>query len=99
MTTRQEFIGGRMRAVKRGTDLTAEEKAIVLNSYVHRYTGDHRPQWARTYRDNGKPYQVQFVDDADWLANTWFAVTKTGKLDSRVRECFSSPTWPKGKGD
>lgn len=67
-----------------GPKLQAECKAM----FVHRFTGEHRPKWA------SKPYKVQFADDADWLAHTYFEVTKQGELDKRSHYCESHPTWP-----
>jgi hypothetical protein len=79
---------------KLGVELTASEQSYVLRSFVHRFTKDHIPTWVRLNQPNGKPYKVQFRSDNEWLARTRFQVTKTGKLDKRVRECNSSPTWP-----
>jgi len=80
---------------KLGSDLSDYDKRHVLVAFVHRYTGQHTPDWARvgTWKD-GQPYPVQFKDDAEWLANTRFAVLKSGDLDTRFSECESSPTWP-----
>lgn len=79
---------------KLGTELTSDERAQVLRFYVHRFTGDNRPAWSRKEWKDGKRYPLQFKNDAEWLANTRFAVTKTGKLDNRATECMSTPTWP-----
>lgn len=78
----------------RGTDLHPEDQKHVLATYVHRFTREHRPDWANEPRPNGKPYPVQFDSDADWLANTTFAVKTDGRLDARVNRCESNPTWP-----
>lgn len=80
--------------MKLGTELTAAEQRFVLAAFVHRFTGSHLPNWARKARPDGQKYPVQFKDDADWLANTRFVVTRTGKLDRRVNHCHSTPTWP-----
>ncbi len=69
-----------------GPKLQAECKA----RFVHRFTGDHKPQWA--YKNN--QCSVQFADDADWLAHTYFEVTTQGELSNRSRYCESHPTWP-----
>jgi hypothetical protein len=63
-------------------------------TYVHRFTGEHKPDWARKEWKDGKPYPVQFKDDADWLAHTKFPVTSAGKLSKRPSACISTPTWP-----
>ena len=82
-----------------GTHLTDHDRRHVLASYVHRFTKEHRPAWAKTLRPDGRPYPVQFASDSDWLAHTVFAVRKDGRLDRRVNQCTSTPTWPDGKGD
>ncbi len=78
-----------------GTELTPKDQRHVLASYVHRYTGDRIPVWAKGLRADGKPkHPLQFADDQDWLANTWFHVRTDGRLDGRFRRCHSVPTWP-----
>ena len=77
-----------------GNQLSAIDQQTVLRSYNHRYTGDHKPDWSYKSRPDGSPYPVQFASDADWLANTLFVVTDSGRLDERVTHCQSSPTWP-----
>jgi hypothetical protein len=83
--------------MKKGNQLAADEQRYVLAAYVHRYTKEHIPAWSRSVRNNGKPYKPQFANDAEWLANTEFWVTKTGKLDKRANDCISTPTWPEGQ--
>ena len=78
----------------RGNELDHDTQAECLRRYVHRYTKEHRPHWTQRLRPDGKPYPVHFESDAEWLANTTFAVTKQRRLDERVSHCISSPTWP-----
>ena len=79
---------------KAGNLLRAEVQQELLRAFDCRYTGQHKPAWAIEPMPNGKPYPVQFLDDADWLRNTLFHVTKKGEL----HRCFSwrqsNPTWP-----
>ena len=76
-----------------GTDLHSEDQAKVLARFVHRYTKEHRPKWLdRT--DRPDLYPVQFASDHDWLARTYFAVKRNGRLDERVTVCRAMPTWP-----
>src|SRR5262245_231807 len=83
---------------KRGDQLTPALQKRCLAMFVHRYTRDHTPAWAKEARPNGQPYPVQFASDSDWLAHSLFAVSADGaRLDRRVRHCESSPTWPDGK--
>lgn len=82
----------------RGSYLPRHAQAEAKGRFVHRFTGEHHPKWANHPRPCGSPYPVQFKDDADWLANTLFAVTTAGTLDDRVSHCQSTPTWPNGRG-
>jgi hypothetical protein len=75
-----------------GDKLAPTQRTIALASYVHRFTREHVPQWARQPRPDGSPYPVQFASDADWLANTQFNVTRNGAL--MAADCYSRPTWP-----
>jgi hypothetical protein len=79
---------------QRGSLLSREEQAYVLSAFVHRFTGNHRPVWSHNTQPNGKPYPLQFKDDADWLANTYFRITRDLKLDRKAYTCCSFPTWP-----
>lgn len=79
---------------KLGTELDPSDQDHVLAAYVHRFTREHKPEWANKPWKDGKPYPLQFDSDADWLANTTFAVRKNGRLDHRVQDCQSNPTWP-----
>lgn len=77
-----------------GSELKLSAQREALAAFVHRFTGDHRPAWASKPWKDGKPYPVQFANDADWLAHTRFCVTKSGDLDRRAGHCYSPPTWP-----
>lgn len=79
----------------RGSDLSPARQRDALACYLHRYTGDHKPMWAkRERRPDGSEYPVQFASDREWLENTLFPVTKRGTLTRR--DCQSTPTWPLG---
>jgi len=77
-----------------GTELHPDDQKRVLASYVHRYTGDHKPGWADGTKPDGTEYQVQFADDADWLSHTLFSVRADGRLDHSTHHCESDPTRP-----
>lgn len=79
---------------RKGTELHPADQRHVLSAYVHRYTKEHQPQWARGEWKDGKPYPVQFESDLDWLEHTRFKVRKDGRLVSRARYCEARPTWP-----
>lgn len=81
-----------------GDRLSPALQAEALRRYVHRYTGNHKPDWVRGGMPDGNPYPLQFADDADWLAHTQFAMNKRGdNFDNRHHACMSFPTWPNGK--
>lgn len=40
--------------------------------YVHRYTMEHVPAWARQTAPNGRFYAPQFNSDREWYENTRF---------------------------
>lgn len=89
---------GEDRQVKLGGELCPEDQRHVLAAFVHRFTGQHRPRWKdKDSSANVRACPVQFKDDADWLANTFFAVRNDGRLDQRVTGCESHPTWPEGR--
>lgn len=77
--------------MKLGTELSEADQKHVLTMFVHRFTAEHKPFWTRGC---DKPH---FKDDAEWLANTSFAVTKGGNIDRRAKFCNSNPMWPQGK--
>jgi hypothetical protein len=67
----------------------------ACKQYVHRYTMEHVPAWARTPCDNGKFYAPQFRSDREWYENTKFA----GEHElADKKSCYTSgQTWPLGK--
>jgi len=83
-----------MKTIK-GRDMSLKLQRDALNRFVHRYTRDHIPQWAKIPRDNGKFYPMQFASDTDWLEHTVFWITAKGELSNRHNYCQSTPTWPK----
>ena len=77
-----------------GNKLSPKDQQSVLNSFVHRFTKEHNPQWTSVHLN----YNPQFSSDADWLEHSRFYVKTNGRLDKRYSHCQSSPTWPDGKG-
>lgn len=71
--------------------------------YVHRFTMQHVPEWARaplTLKDgtNGY-YKPQHATCREWYDSTVFP----GEADHKARggdrsHCISTPTWPMGSG-
>jgi len=81
----------------KGADLSPALQREVKARFTHRYTGEHVPTWVRKGMNNGQAYPLQFKDDNDWLANSYFPMTKEGRLHLRIHHCNSHPTWPNGK--
>jgi hypothetical protein len=82
-----------------GSQLNHSAKAEALRRFVYRFTGDHKPAWANKPWKDGRTYPLQFKDDADWLANTYFYTTLDGSLSDHLGSyCESSPTWPNDPG-
>lgn len=79
-----------------GLALSPALQREALARYVHRFTRDNVPAWAKKPRPDGRPYPVQFGSDSEWLAKTYFPVTARGKLAKRPGHCQSHPTWPDG---
>lgn len=83
----------------KGIYLTKDDQRYVLQTYVNRHTGDHRPANLRltTPVAGHLNNPIQFLNDRDWLAHAYFTTTKSGRLDKRVKACESYPTWPEGQ--
>ena len=79
---------------KKGSELNRKQQEDVLASFVYRFTGSHKPEWAYSLWKDGQSYPLQFKNDRDWLINTEFAVTAAGDLDRQIDYCHSNPTWP-----
>ncbi len=76
-----------------GTELSAANQKEALAKFVHRYTAEHVPAWARKPREDGSMYPVQFSSDVEWLQFTEFPVDRNGNL-TKFGECWSHPRWP-----
>lgn len=65
--------------------------------YVHRYTMQHVPAWAREPH-NGRYYAPQYRSDAEWYASTIFPGEPGYPYGKRNRHCYTSgQTWPLGQ--
>jgi hypothetical protein len=66
--------------------------------YVHRFTVDHVPNWAKTAAPNGKFYAPHYSSDAEWFASTKFPPNNPYALSKRDTSCHSSnQSWPLGQ--
>lgn len=64
--------------------------------YVHRYTMEHVPAWARKQAPNGKYYAPQFSTDLEWLNSTLFP--PYNPMGPRIKDCYTTgQTWPLGQ--
>jgi hypothetical protein len=70
---------------------------IACAQYVHRFTMQHIPQWARKpCEGNGKFYAPAYRTDAEWYNNTKFP-GEDGHIGNR-NHCFTTgQTWPLGQ--
>lgn len=60
--------------------------------YVHRYTLQHIPQWAKQPAPGGKYYAPQYITDQEWYDNTVFPPDSLSK-----NHCMTSnQSWPLG---
>lgn len=82
------------RKYLRGDELAPEQQREALARFVHRYTREHKPNWARLPRNDVPQMPVHFASDAEWLENTFFPVNADGRLSNRSEGCQSAPTWP-----
>lgn len=69
-----------------GTDLSPRMQAEAKRLFVYRSTGDN-------IGGRLPNSSLQFRNDEEWLANTFFSITSHGTF-ARGRGCFSTPTWP-----
>lgn len=62
--------------------------------YVHRFTCEHIPGWARKPRADGRYYAPHYRSDREWYDNTLFH----GESEMAGRKhCYSTgQTWPLG---
>lgn len=70
------------------------EKAC--GTYVHRFTMDHVPAWAKEIRVGGDYYAPQFRSDREWYENTLFP-GEPGHFGDRHSCYTNNQTWPVGK--
>jgi len=64
--------------------------------YVHRFTMEHVPAWARKPLSDGRFYAPQYSSDREWFEHTLFP--PNNPLGKRVSDCYSSgQTWPLGQ--
>jgi hypothetical protein len=72
----------------KNNQLTFEE---AKRQYIHRFTMEHVPQWAREPAPNGLYYKPQHASDQEWYDSIWYDEFSYSQINT-------SPTWPLGKG-
>jgi len=70
------------------------EQAIA--QYVHRYTMEHVPQWARTDMIGDRYPAPQYRTDREWYDNTLF-LGEPGHIGGRKHCYTTNQTWPLGE--
>lgn len=72
--------------------------AQARSQYVHRFTMEHVPQWARTECGNGKFYAPQYSSDSEWYEHTVFPEEESHPdFPRKVNHCYATgQTWPRG---
>jgi len=73
--------------------------ATACRKYVHRFTMEHVPQWARMQREDGTYYAPQYQSDREWYDNTVFPGELLHPMGKKHNgHCYSSePSWPLGQ--
>lgn len=75
--------------------MTRPSFSEACTRYVHRYTLDHVPNWARWPRADGNYCAPQYRSDREWYDSTLFP-GEPGHIGDH-KHCFSTkPTWPLG---
>lgn len=67
----------------RASDMCEENQKLILERATRRYTGEFTPEWAagRAEYECRKSYAT----DKEWLENSFFQVSKSGKLHQYFR--------------
>jgi hypothetical protein len=70
----------------------------ALRRYVHRFTMEHVPGWARFLAPGGQYYAPQFGSDREWYDNTLFPGEPGNPHVPGSGACYTTgQTWPLGK--
>jgi hypothetical protein len=67
--------------------------AEACAQYVHRFTMEHVPQWAKQVREDGSYYAPQYTSDREWYDNTAFPPQSPFPDSCET----SNQSWPLGK--
>jgi hypothetical protein len=59
-----------------GKKLNSGQHKKVLDAFVHRYTGEHKPYWANKPMPNGEKYKPTHATDKEWVHDHAFHFNK-----------------------
>jgi hypothetical protein len=77
----------------KGRHLTEHQKRLVLNAFVNRFTGEHKPQWANKKMPNGEEYKPLYKTDDEWINDYSFYFIKDGsRLMANKNYCVPTST-------
>jgi hypothetical protein len=80
----QKMGGNLQEVLVHGKKLTPAQHKEVLNAFVHRHTGEHKPAWAKEKMPNGNTYKPTHPTDKEWVHDHAFHVNKkTGHLSAK----------------
>jgi hypothetical protein len=72
--------------------MSAKLQQEACARYVYRNTVENRKQRHELFTTGAmRTCTAPPVTDSEWLANTYFAMTKRGTFDGRVRHCTTVP--------
>lgn len=74
-----------MPKLVKGRLLTNVQRQRALLMFVHRYTGQHKPQWVTSGRI-GTDSPPMYATDVDWINDHAFYINKDGTLSLRSCE-------------
>jgi hypothetical protein len=71
-----------------GSKLPLRLQEQVLNAFLYRMTNESVKRWpATSQRMLEGGFRLTLISDAQWLASTYFAVTKRGTLARNYNHC------------
>lgn len=67
-------------------------------AYIHRFTMEHIPEWAKEQGPDGKFYAPQYRTDQEWYDNTKFPPHNPHARSAKDTSAWSTgQTWPLGR--
>lgn len=81
-----------MQLIK-GSNLTHKQRNHVKRAFVHRFTGEHKPDWASKPMPNGNQYQPTHKTDNDWIEDYAFYVQNNGELSTARKHQHCEPAF------